>query len=226
MSKRWITLFLGIFLCVFAHCAGAADASVLNVPPPAQLDHSQSTIFRAWLVRIIENQLERGPHMRWQQQDCAGLVRFAANEALKAHDAKWLANMQMSNQYLPPDGNFSVTQRALAQRWQQGGGAVGPFVSAIHLVVHNSRIVGRDLNQAKAGDLLYFDQGDDQHLMVWMGRYAAYHNGSSATGRAASDNGLRRLRAQELMHLSDTRWQANATNPNFIGVFRLNILSD
>ena len=51
-------------------------------------------------------------------------------------------------------------------------------MNAIKLVQFNSRLVGRDLNQARPGDLM-FDQGDDQHLMIWMGRSIAYHTGSS-----------------------------------------------
>ena len=54
------------------------------------LDVQQSQVFRAWFVRIAQEQLRQGPSPRWHQQDCAGLVRFAANEALKVHGAKWL----------------------------------------------------------------------------------------------------------------------------------------
>ncbi len=74
--------------CVVAH------SEMLNV--------EQSGLFRAWFVRIAQEQLRQGPSPRWYQQDCAGLVRFAANEALKVHDSKWLKSNGLSNQYLPP----------------------------------------------------------------------------------------------------------------------------
>ena len=92
----------------------------------ASLDPQQSQVFRAWFVRIAQEQLVQGPSPRWYQQDCAGLVRFAANEALKVHDDKWLRSNGMSNRYLPPQLQLSEAQRGLARQWQQGGGKVGP----------------------------------------------------------------------------------------------------
>ena len=40
---------------------------------------------------------------------------------------------------------------------------------------------------------MFYDQGDDQHLMIWMGRSIAYHTGSStrpitACARSACNN--------------------------------------
>ncbi|TWC11165.1 hypothetical protein FBY06_12773 [Pseudomonas sp. SJZ085] len=185
------------------------------------LDVQQSQVFRAWFVRIAEEQLSRGPSPRWYQQDCAGLVRFAANEALKVHNEKWLRSNGLSNRYLPPELELSDDQRRLAQKWQQGGGKVGPYVNAIKLIQFNSRLVGRDVAQARPGDLMFFDQGDDQHLMIWMGRYIAYHTGTTTP----TDNGMRSASLQQLMNWKDTRWIPDAANPNFIGVYRLNFLS-
>lgn len=172
-------------------------------------------------MRIAEEQLRQGPTPRWHQQDCAGLVRFAANEALKPHDAKWLRANGLDNRYLPPEPVLSDEQRGLAQRWQQGGGQVGPYVNAIKLIQFNSIFVGRDLNQARPGDLIFFDQGDDQHLMIWMGRYIAYHTGSSTP----TDNGMRSVSLQQLMTWKDTRWIPDPANPNFVGVYRLSFLA-
>ncbi|HMW49496.1 MAG TPA: DUF1175 family protein, partial [Cellvibrionaceae bacterium] len=81
--------------------------------------------------------------------------------------------------------------------------------------------VSRDINQAQPGDLLFFDQGDEQHLMVWMGHFIAYHTGSPT----AADNGLRAVTLQQLMHWPDTRWIPDASNPNFSGIYRLGFLS-
>lgn len=86
--------------CVVAH------SEMLNV--------EQSGLFRAWFVRIAQEQLRQGPSPRWYQQDCAGLVRFAANEALKVHDSKWLKSNGLSNQYLPPEMTLTPEQRQLA----------------------------------------------------------------------------------------------------------------
>ena len=186
-----------------------------------RLDAPETQAFRGWFVRIVQEQLRQGPSPRWQQQDCAGLVRFAANEALKVHDGAWLRAMGLSNRYLPPESALSDDERALAQRWQQGDGRQGPYVDAIKLIQHNADIVSRDVNQARPGDLLFFDQGDDQHLMIWMGRYLAYHTGSARPG----DNGLRAVTLSNLMQWKDTRWIPDQANPNFVGVYRLRFLA-
>ncbi|WP_371858496.1 DUF1175 domain-containing protein [Pseudomonas sp. B11(2017)] len=204
---------LGLLALLFC-----ADAGAMETPA---LDPQQSQVFRAWFVRIAQEQLSQGPSPRWYQQDCAGLVRFAANEALKVHDDKWLRSNGLSNRYLPPELALSADQRKLAQQWQQGGGKVGPYVNAIKLIQFNSRLVGRDVSQARPGDLMFFDQGDDQHLMIWMGRYIAYHTGTTTP----TDNGMRSASLQQLMTWKDTRWIPDAANPNFIGVYRLNFLS-
>lgn len=213
-SRAAITLvLLGSLLLPTLACATASAIT--------PLDAEQSQIFRAWFVRIAQEQLRQGPSPRWHQQDCAGLVRFAANEALKVHDAKWLRANGLSNRYLPPELQVQNEQRSLAQQWQQGGGKVGPYVNAIKLIQYNSQFLGRDLNQARPGDLIFFDQGDEQHLMIWMGREIAYHTGTTTP----TDNGMRSVSVQQLMKWKDTRWIPDEANPNFIGIYRLQFLA-
>lgn len=190
--------------------------------PAARLSQQQSRAFQAWMLRIVRAQVERGPSPRWQHRDCAGLVRFAVNEALAAHDARWLrANGIAVDRVLPPELGLDPAQAALRNRWRQGDGALGHFVTALALVQHNSRFVAREVNQAQPGDLLFFDQGDEQHLMVWMGARIAYHTGAAGP----DDNGLRSVAVAQLQTWKDTRWQLAHNNPNFAGVFRLAFLA-
>ena len=202
----------------------SAHALVPGAPalPAVRLTRAQSRAFRAWMLRIVSVQLEQGPSPRWQHRDCAGLVRFAVNEALAVHDARWLrANGIGTDRRLPPELELDAAQAAMRNRWVQGDGMVGAYVSALALVQHNSRFVAREVNQAEAGDLLFFDQGDAQHLMVWMGARIAYHTGTVAP----NDNGLRTVGVQQLNNWKDTRWQPAVDNPNFAGVFRLTFLT-
>lgn len=185
------------------------------------LDEAQSAAFRAWFVRIVGEQLRQGPSPRWTQQDCAGLVRFAVNETLRTHDHVWLKANGVSNRYLPPELKLTPAQKTLRNRWKQFDGGSGPFVTAIGLMQDNSRFVSKDLNQASPGDLLFFDQGEDQHLMIWTGSYIAYHRGSATQ----HDNGLRAVSVNQLLNWKDTRWQPRIDNPNFIGIFRFSFLS-
>lgn len=189
--------------------------------PSVRLDARRATIVRAWMVRIVNEQLRQGPTPRWFHRDCAGLVRFAVAEALRSHDAKWLAANGLSNRALPPEVELTAVERRALTGWVRDDGTRGPFVTAETLVRRNSRLVARDVNLAEPGDLLFFDQGDDQHLMVWMGRYVAYHTGTETP----TDNGLRAVTLDQLMREKDTRWRPEPGNPNFVGVFRLAFFS-
>ncbi|MGO4326585.1 DUF1175 domain-containing protein [Cupriavidus sp. 2TAF22] len=194
-------------------------------PEGGQLDPAQTTAFRAWFVRIVGEQLRQGPTPRWYQRDCVGLVRFAVGEALRVHDARWLRANGMQGgaaaRQLPPELSLSPAQRTLGQRWTRADGSTGAYASALALVQGNSRFVARNVNLAQPGDLLFYDQGDEQHLMIWMGQYLAYHTGTVTR----SDNGLRAVSLSRLMQWNDSRWQPHDGNPNFIGVFRFAFLS-
>ncbi len=151
----------GLLALICWLCCVVAHSEMLNV--------EQSGLFRAWFVRIAQEQLRQGP----------------------------------------------------SPRWNQGNGKTGPYVTAINLIQYNSQFIGQDINQALPGDMIFFDQGDAQHLMVWMGRYVIYHTGSATK----TDNGMRAVSLQQLMTWKDTRWIPNDSNPNFIGIYRLNFLA-
>ena len=171
---------------------------------------------------IVAQQLNQGPTPRWQQHDCVGLVRFAAAEAMRNHDEKWLRANGLQGRRLPPEPNLTREQLAsLRHLWLRADGQRGAYVSALELVQYNCRLVGRDLINARPADLLLFDQGQAQHVMIWMGQYVAYHTGTVTK----TDNGLRAYPLEKLINWKDTRWQPHAQNPNFLGLYRLVFLS-
>lgn len=189
--------------------------------PGAMLDREQSRRFRAWLTRLVEEQVRR-PNPRWTQRDCAGLVRFATAEAFAEHDAAWRQHNGFIGMSLPPPLELEAKLRQqLRHRWQTGSGEISAYASAAALIQHNSRFMGKEYAQAQAGDLLFFDQGDDQHLMVWMGGWLAYHTGSISN----TDNGLRAVSIKDLLQWKDTRWRPQAGNPNFVGIYRFSFLA-
>lgn len=165
----------------------------------------------------MAEQFRQGPSPRWTHRDCAGLIRFAVYEALRKHDGKWLRASGLSNRYIPPEVNLSSEQQTLLNSWKQFGNSErSAYASAITIIQENSRFISKDINQALPGDILFFDQGENQHLMVWMGNCIAYH-----TGRVSERNtGLRKVSLQKLMNWKDTRWQPKVENPNFIGIYR------
>jgi hypothetical protein len=97
---KWTDFFRTIvFFLLLPISFQVAQADSADVHLTAQ----QSQVFRSWFMRIVEEQLRQGPSPRWYQQDCAGLVRFAANEALKVHDEKWLRSNGIGHEFLPPE---------------------------------------------------------------------------------------------------------------------------
>ncbi|WP_019938997.1 DUF1175 domain-containing protein [Bordetella sp. FB-8] len=226
MRRRFLSICAASSLAAGLTGACAGPAQALQAPWPAGdgdgLSPRQSTLFRAWFTLIVDQQIRRGPTPRWTQRDCAGLVRFAADNALREHTVDWLkANGLAGAGNLPPEIALDARQRSLTQRWMRADGTRGPYASAISLVQDNSRFVSRDINQALPVDLLFYDQGDDQHLMIWLDRYIAYHTGTTTP----TDNGLRAVSVSQLMHWKDSRWRPIDGNPNFIGLFRLGFLA-
>ncbi|AKJ29915.1 DUF1175 family protein [Caldimonas brevitalea] len=209
--------------------AGSCATALLTRPAYAAsrstlrpLDAEQSMAFRRWFVALVDNQVSR-PSPRWVHRDCAGLVRFAVAEAMRPHTSTWLQAMGWNRQRpRPPELNLADDQRGWARAWQLPEGDAGAYAPAIAIVQHNTRHVGRQRTTALPGDLLFFDQGDDQHLMVWTGRHIAYHTGAEPQ---PGDNGLRRLRWEQLLAMPDTRWRPLEHNRNFAGLFRFGFLS-
>ncbi len=112
-------------------------------------------------------------------------------------------------------------------------GAFAEFADARTLVARNAYLVSRDVRVAKAGDLLFFHQPQQRspfHSMIYVGRsnfgsepdVLVYHTGEDE-GRAGE---MRRVTLAELERHPDRRWRPFPDNPNFLGVFRWNILRE
>ncbi|MBF0135193.1 MAG: DUF1175 family protein [Magnetococcales bacterium] len=185
-----------------------------------RLDARQASLFRSWFVRIIGEVLRGGPSPRWVERDCASLVRFAVNETLRPHDKRWRQASGLSPAPTPPELLLSPAQQQLYNRWQTPAGIPGPHVTALGLVQENTEFVGKDPLQASPGDLLFYDQGDDQHLMIWTGDGVAYHRGVATP----EDHGLRAVSLEKLLNWKDSRWQPRSENSNFLGVYRFSFL--
>lgn len=196
----------------------AALPAVAAVP---KLSHPQEQAFRSWFLEIVKAQMERGANPRWKQRDCAGLVRFAAAEAFKRHDLAWKKANGYRHQALPPEVEVDPRDFDPQRLWQEKSGKKSAYVSARNLIGRNAMFVTKDVNEARPGDLLFFDQGQDQHLMIFLGTHIAYHTGKVSK----DDDGLRIATVDELMNWKDTRWQINAENSNFLGFYRFSFLA-
>jgi uncharacterized protein len=211
----------------------AAGVALWLTTLPAQvrfLDDTDRNACRSWLVLLADAQFYRPTP---DVTDCAGLVRHALREALRAHDAEWLRRWSIPGMPSYPDVRRPPAVRDGAwPMFRIGEDRYAEFADARTIVRYNTRQVGRGLEAARPGDLLYFHQAagtTPDHLMLFVGPSAfdasardwiIYHTGPD--GAKAGE--VRKVRAADLVRHPAVRWRPVSDNPIFIGVFRLAFL--
>jgi hypothetical protein len=211
----------------------AAGIAIGLASAPAQirlLDDTDRSACRAWLVVLADAQFYRPTP---DVTDCAGLVRHALRESLRAHTTEWLrqwavpgmpAYPDVRHPPLPRDGSWPL--------FRVGDDRYAEFADARTIVRYNARFVARSIAAARPGDLLYFHQDTGaapDHLMVFVGPsvfdpsardWIVYHTGPD--GESAGE--VRKVRAHDLERHPAPGWRPVPENPVFVGVFRLAFL--
>jgi uncharacterized protein YfaT (DUF1175 family) len=202
--------------------------------------------FRRWFTWVAEMQFYNlSDQWNVDQRDCAGLVRFAFREALRPHDRLWFQRMGENYDPVAPDLTPNITAALNGKFFRTAPGAYTPtdvadgrfseFADAQTLKMFNVDFVGRDRDQAKPGDLLFFHQPWVQkypfHVMIFLGEprvasegthdWVVYHTGASPNDAGT----VKKVRLAVLDQHPDKRWRPLSTNPNFLGFYRLKILS-
>ena len=172
---------------------GWADLDEDGLPDLVELrTHADRENFRRWMTGIAEWQFYRINDL-WsvEQQDCAGLVRFAWREALRRHDRRWFQAMTRGAaggpgiEMLAPDvKGYTLDRSPLGEKLFRidygrfepedlAAGRFSDFADARTLKNHNTRRVGPHLRAALPGDLLFFHQPWVQsypyHVMLYLG---------------------------------------------------------
>lgn len=202
--------------------------------------------FRRWFTWIAEMQFYKlSDEWNTDQRDCAGLARFAWREALRTHDRAWYQRMGENYQAVAPDVSVKLGSEPLGEKLFRtapgnyhandvGDGKFSEFADAQTLKLFNVTFVSRDREQARPGDLLFFYQPYVQkwpyHVMIFLGDahvanegahdWVVYHTG------AAPENGgtVKKVRLSVLDQHPNKRWRPLASNPNFLGFYRLKLL--
>jgi hypothetical protein len=203
-------------------------------------DPADRTAFRQWFTAIAEYQAVRpAGEVPAEITDCASLLRFAYREALKRHDDTWFLATGMEVAELPGEigawrypetplgaGLFRVKAGSF-ERADVSDGAFAQFADAKTLVERNAFLVGRDVRAAEPGDLLFyrqFGQSSPWHSMI-VTRVGADAAVVYDTGEDHGKSGeLRRVLVAELLDHPQAQWRPVSGNPNFLGVYRWNIL--
>jgi uncharacterized protein YfaT (DUF1175 family) len=203
--------------------------------------------FRRWFTWIAEMQFYKlSDEWNTEQRDCAGLVRFAWREALRTHDRAWYQRMGEDYQAVAPDVSLKLGSEPLREKLFRtapgpynssdvAAGKFSEFADAQTLKLFNATFISRDRDQAQRGDLLVFYQPYVQkfpyHVMIFLGDafvanegardWVVYHTG------AAPENGgaVKKVRLAVLDEHPNKRWRPLANNPNFLGFYRLKLLT-
>jgi hypothetical protein len=203
-------------------------------------DPADQAAFRQWFTEIADYQAVRPrAEVPAEITDCASLLRYAYREALKQHGDTWFAATGTEVAALPGEirawrypetplgaGLFRV-QPGSFKPADATNGAFAQFADARTLVERNAYFVSRDVRQAKPGDLLFyrqFGQSSPWHSMI-VTRIGAQAAVVYDTGTDHGKTGeLRRVAIAELLDHPQPQWRPVAGNPNFLGVYRWNIL--
>lgn len=203
-------------------------------------DPADQAAFRQWFTLIAEYQAIRPKaELPAEITDCASLLRYSYREALKQHNDSWFLTTGIDVLALPgeirawhyPDTPLGAAlfrvRRGSFETADATNGAFAQFADAKTLVEYNAYFVTRDVRQAQSGDLLFyrqFGQSSPWHSMIVAeaGPKArvVYHTGPDH----ASPGELRRVLLSELLDHPQPQWRPVAQNPNFLGVYRWNIL--
>ena len=210
------------------------DRDADGIPDRAELsDRKDREAFRKWFTAIAEAQFY-APDRRWAEvhRDCAGLIRFAYKEALRKHDRQWLSGIEYLHR--PAQGdvrryNYPEVPvlgervfRAKPGAYRPGDDIqndFSPAASARVLWEHNTVLVGREIEDARPGDLLFFRDPErhtwPMHSMILLDGRLVYHTG---------DEEVRLVTLAEINSHRDDRWHVRRDNPHFLGFYRWKIL--
>lgn len=215
-------------------------------PACARLDRpADRESFTRWMTYLAEAAYyHASPPVTGEVADCAALIRYAYRNALAAHTPAWRRQAG-----LPFEPGFAEISKYAYPRWPLGrhlfrtrpgpfaasdleNGAFGEFADARTLMMYNSFPVSRDVQAARPGDLLFFQQPEQSepfHMILFVGRshfqpqgsdWIVYHTGDLDGKRGD----VRHLQTALLMRHPDPRWRPLAANPRFLGVYRLDLL--
>jgi uncharacterized protein YfaT (DUF1175 family) len=203
-------------------------------------DPADQAAFRRWFTLIAEYQTIR-PKSQVPPEitDCASLLRYSYREALMRHDENWFAATGIevaappgeirawNSPHTPLGPNLFRVRPGPFQPGDLSDGAFAQFADAKTLVERNAFFVSRNVRAALPGDLLFyrqFGQSSPWHSMIVIRAdrtvEVVYDTGPDH-GRPGQ---LRRVALAELLDHPEPQWRPVPSNPNFLGVYRWNIL--
>jgi uncharacterized protein YfaT (DUF1175 family) len=219
---------------------GTPDFLRLNTPTDREA-------FRRWFTLLADHEsLLPAERLPQEINDCAALIRFAYRGALHGHEAGWLAEMgfrtlpsvpspqKYQYPFTPLGANLLRVRPGSFAPEDINHGAFAQFADVKTLQQFNTHLIGRDVQQARPGDLLFYrqlQQDQPYHSMIFIGRsqltpeageLVIYHTGPTSKTKGE----IRRVQLADLLEHPSPRWRPVPGNSNFLGVYRWNILRE
>jgi uncharacterized protein YfaT (DUF1175 family) len=227
-----------------------ADRNSNNYPDILDLvSDSDRSAFRRWFITIA---LSQKTHIddRWQDRDCAGLLRYCYREALKKHNNEWLkarkwlavtgipdvrkynypnvpmVGTRVFNAGKRPAGDTNTAINASYSNRSSGSLAdFADFAEASRLKDNSLKFISRDSRDALPGDVIFYLNDTEHdwpyHSMIYLGNgQTIYHTGPDGDNPGI----IKQLSFEELEAHPNPRWHPTAGNPFFLGFYRWRIL--
>jgi len=173
--------------------------------PPRLDSPADQKAFRRWFTFLAESRYYARKPLSGVS-DAEGLLRWAYHQALRPHDAVWFKSVE-----LPVLPAMPSVQKA-----------------SIVPDTFSPTLVSRDLKDAQPGDLLLYNRSDLQsHLMIYIGESQIVPSPKKwVIYVVKSVKDVHKLSVDSLRQDPSPEWRPTSDNPEFLGVWRLDILSD
>lgn len=176
--------------------------------------------FRSWFTFLAESRYYARKPLR-EIRSGASLVGWAFHQALVRHDAAWSRSVELPVLPVMPSVEMPWVPRATAT--ERGS----DFPEEPDLRQYNAAFVSRRIGDIAAGDLLvYRNFALPSHIIVYVGasrvlpsprKWVVYYDPAGKVHRIALD---------QLLSDPSPSWRPTEDNPEFLGIWRLEILRD
>ncbi len=214
---------------------------------------SDRNAFRHWFTAIARGQMVHIDD-RWNDRDCAGLLRYCYREALKKHDNRWRAGRKWLSATAIPDVRkynyprvpyvgtrvFNAGVRPsdrpdspaipASDRSRRRNGSspldrFSEFAEASRLKDNSLGFIGRSEEEALPGDVIIYLNDTDSDWPYHTMIYLGNGRTVYHTGPSGDDPGIvKSLTFAQLAVHPNPRWHPVASNPYFLGFYRWKIL--
>ena len=160
------------------------------------------TAFRRWFTFLTESRYYAHKPLR-DINDGTALMQWAYRQALVQHDAAWAHSVELPLfPYMPSVRQFAP--------------AAGP----------EPVFISRELDQAEPGDLLIYRRSElPSHLMVYIGKSQVLPSPRRwVIYLTARPKQIHKVAVDTLREDPNPQWHPDPANPDFLGVWRLDLL--